>query len=337
MPRERCNLHELDTNRISCELVRHLRGHRAQQALSRRLGFGSNVVHTWETGRRAPEVSQFLRLAQLCGVAVGRELAGFFNEAALAQQGARFTTPRGVTRLVELLVGATVKSHVAARVGIDRTTLTRWLAGKTVPRLPELLRLVDVTTQRLLPFVQLFADPRELPSTRAAYEDLAAQQRLAYELPWSHAFLRALEVAQYAALPHHRPGFLAEHLGLELADEERYLEALSLAGQIRWSGSHWVLQRVLTVDTRTDPQRDRGLKAHWARVALARLEGSGAPDEALFSYNLFAVSEESFQRIRQLHLDYYVAVRALVDESPRADRVVLMNAQLVPLEGRRRP
>ena len=33
MPRPRCNLHELDANRISCELVRHLRGHRAQQAL----------------------------------------------------------------------------------------------------------------------------------------------------------------------------------------------------------------------------------------------------------------------------------------------------------------
>jgi hypothetical protein len=93
---------------------------------------------------------------------------------------------------------------------------------------------------------------------------------------------------------------------------------------------------VLTVDTRTDPQRDRGLETHWARVALGRLEDSSAPDEVLFSYDLFAVSEESFQRIRQPHLDYYVAVHPLVDESPRADRVVLMNAQLVPLERRRR-
>jgi transcriptional regulator with XRE-family HTH domain len=324
----------MDANAISRELIRHLRGKRAQQALSRKLGFGSNVVHTWETGRRAPEVAQFLRLARLCGVAIGPALASFFKDPPLDLTSARLTTPRGAQRLVEVLVGATVKAHVAARIGIDRTTLTRWLAGKTSPRLPELLRLVDVSTQRLLPFVELFADPRQLPSTRAAYEDLAAQRRLAYELPWSHAFLRALELAQYSALPHHQPGFLAERLGLELADEERYLDALSLAGQIRWTGTHWVLQRVLTVDTRTDPARDRNLKAHWARVALDRLEHARAPEDALFSYNLFAVSEQSFQRIRQLHLDYYLAVRALVDESPHAHRVVLMNAQLIPLDHR---
>jgi transcriptional regulator with XRE-family HTH domain len=334
MPRGRCNLHEVDANGISRELIRHLRGKRAQQALSRKLGFGSNVVHTWETGRRAPEVGQFLRLARLCGVAIGPALSSFFKDPPLELQGTRLTTPRGAQRLVALLVGSTVKAHVAARVGIDRTTLTRWLAGKTSPRLPELLRLVDVTTQRLLPFVELFADPRALPSTRAAYEDLAAQRRLAYELPWSHALLRALELTQYAKLPHHQPGFLAERLGLQLADEERYLEALALAGQIRWTGSHWVLQRVLTVDTRTDPIRDRNLKAHWARVALERLEQARAPDETLFSYNLFAVSEQSFQRIRQLHLDYYLAVRALVDESPHADRVVLLNTQLMPLDAR---
>jgi len=322
----------LDADRISRELVRHLRGKRAQQALGRKLGFGSNVVHTWESGRRAPEVTQFFRLAELCGVAVSPAIAGFFKDPPPELRRARLASPRGVQHLVTALVGSTVRAHVAERIGIDRTTLARWLAGKTGPRLPELLRLVEVTTQRLLPFVELFADPRALESTRAAYEDLAAQQRLAYDLPWSHALLRALELAEYAALAQHRPGFLAARLGITRGEEELYLEALAAAGQIRWTGTHWVLQRVLTVDTRTDAARDRALKAHWARTALERLEHASAREEALFSYNLFAVSEESFQRIRQLHLDYYDAVRALVDESTDADRVVLMNAQLVPLE-----
>jgi transcriptional regulator with XRE-family HTH domain len=324
----------LDSDRISQELVRHLRGRRAQQALGKRLGFGSNVVHTWETGRRAPEAAQFFKLAQLCGVAVGPAVAGFFKNPPPELLRARLASPRGVQHLVTALVGGAVRAHLAERVGIDRTTLARWLAGKTGPRLPELLRLVDVTTQRLLPFVELFADPRALPSTRAVYEDLAAQQRLAYELPWSHALLRALELKQYAALPRHRPGFLAERLGLDAAEEERYLGALAAAGQIRWNGTHYELQRVLTVDTRTDAARDRGLKAHWAEVARTRFVREAAPEQALFSYNLFAVSEQTFQRIRQLHLDYYEAVRALVDESTDPERVVLMNAQLVPLDTR---
>ena len=123
VPRWRCNLHELDTNRISRELVRHLRGRRAQQALGKRLGFGSNVVHTWETGRRAPEVSQFLRLAQLCGVTVGPALAGFLKDPPLELQGVRFTTPRGVQRLVELLVGGAVKSHASRGVAALRSLM----------------------------------------------------------------------------------------------------------------------------------------------------------------------------------------------------------------------
>lgn len=326
---------DLDADRISRELVRQLRGRRAQQLLGKRLGFGSNVVHTWESGRRAPEAAQFFRLAQLCGVAVGPAVASFFKDAPAELRRARLGSPRGVQRLVAALIGSGVRAHIAERIGVDRTTLTRWLAGKTGPRLPELLRLVDVTTQRLLPFIELFADPRALPSTRAAYEDLAAQERLAYELPWSHALLRALELQQYAALPRHRPGFLSERLGISSDDEERYLSALAAAGQIRWNGTHFEVQRVLTVDTRRDAARNRRLKAHWAEVAQRRLVKGTAPEEALFSYNLFAVSERTFQRIRQLHLDYYDAVRALVDESTEPERVVLMNAQLVPLDAPR--
>ena len=35
------------------------------------------------------------------------------------------------------------------------------------------------------------------------------------------------------------------------------------------------------------------------------------------------------------HLDYYDRVRAIVDESTTADRVVLMNLQLIPLHKER--
>jgi hypothetical protein len=93
-----------------------------------------------------------------------------------------------------------------------------------------------------------------------------------------------------------------------------------------------MVQRVPMVDTRQDPEHNRRLKAHWARTALDRLEGGSASPDALFSFNLFAVSEAAFRRIHELHLDYYDRVRAIVDESARADRVVLLNLQLMPLE-----
>ncbi len=317
---------------ISQELVRHLRAGQSQAALSKALGFTTNVVYTWESGRRFPELSVFLRAAETAGVPVKERVLDFLQDAPPDVARLRVASPRATQRLTQVLVGQAPKREVAEQVGVDRTTLARWLSGKTEPRLPEFLSLVDVTTQRLLQFVGLFADPASLRSTRAAYQDLLAQQKLAYDLPWSHAILRALELEPYRALPRHEPGLLGRQIGIDLQREEQLLSELDSAGQIRWDGSHWIVHRVLTVDTRQDPERNRRLKAHWARTALARLESGRSPPDALFSFNLFAISEEAFQRIHELHLDYYDRVRAIVGESSSADRVVLLNLQLVPLE-----
>jgi transcriptional regulator with XRE-family HTH domain len=322
---------EFSTDQVSRDLVRHLRGGRSQPAFSKLVGFGSNVVYTWESGRRSPETSSFFRAARVAKVPVHERIVEFIPEASSVVEPGRIATPRAVQHIVRLLVGRAPKRELARRIGVDRTTLARWLAGNAEPRLPEFLRLVDVTTQRLLQFIGLFASPADLPSTQAAYRDLQAQQKLAFDLPWSHAVLRALELSSYDALDRHVPGCLGRHIGIDADEEQRYLDELAAAGQIRWEGSHWSLHRVLTVDTRVDPEQNRRLKAHWARIGLERLESGSAPGEALFSFNLFAISERSFQKIRELHLDYYDRVRAIVDESTTADRVVLMNLQLLPM------
>ena len=111
--------------------------------------------------------------------------------------------------------------RLLARVGATRLTITRWLRGESEPRLPQLLRFVRATTQRLLDFVAVFADPGSLASTRAAWHDLQAQLRVAYDLPWSHAVLRALELSDYRHLPRHEPGFVARRLGISLEDRDR--------------------------------------------------------------------------------------------------------------------
>jgi hypothetical protein len=234
--------------------------------------------------------------------------------------------------LVQQLVGNTPKSRLAEQVGVDRTTLGRWCGGKTEPRLPEFLALVQVTTQRLLQFAAIFADVSELPSTREWHEHFARQQRLAYELPLSHAVLRALELSGYRQLPEHSSTYLAEALGLDEAQVERYLRELEAAGQAVRRGTHYEVAEILTIDTREDPTKNRELKTYWAKQAIERFAGEKTDEATLFSFNLFAISEERFQQIRQLHLAYYDQVRTIIEQSDTADRVVLMNLQLVPLK-----
>ncbi|HKO49033.1 MAG TPA: hypothetical protein VJV79_14980 [Polyangiaceae bacterium] len=191
---------------------------------------------------------------------------------------------RHTGELLALLVPGMPTSELSRCLGVDRGTVARWLTGRTEPRLPVWLRLVDRVAHRLVEFIELFCDPAQLPALAGLYRDLQAQERLAYDSPSSHLVMRALELDAYKASSQHRPGFIAAATGLTLAEEERYLAALKQAGQVRRNraGSYRVA-RVLTLDTRRNPQRNRALKRHFARAALDRLDALPEHANSLFS------------------------------------------------------
>jgi transcriptional regulator with XRE-family HTH domain len=319
----------MDCAAASKELILALRGQRSQVGLSRRLGYTSNVLYTWEHGRRAPVASAFFRLAARVGVDVNDGLRHFLADRGSVLPDVR--RPAGVSELVRALMTDWPIVELAESVGADRTTVGRWVNGATEPKLPELLRIVETTTQRLLDFLALFVDPESMPSARAPYRDLQVQRRLAYDMPWSHGVLRALELEQYRALPRHQPGLIAAELGISLDEEQRCLQELARAGQIRMRRGRWVLGRVLTVDTRPSEADNRRLKLHFADTAAARLRDGSAAQSALFSFNLFAINAADFEKIRRLHVEYYQRIRELIAASSKPDRVVLMNLQLCPL------
>lgn len=64
---------------IARELVRAVRGHRSQIAFSRLIGYASNVVASWESGRRFPTAAEFFRAAERAGLAVRGALARFYR------------------------------------------------------------------------------------------------------------------------------------------------------------------------------------------------------------------------------------------------------------------
>lgn len=230
------------------------------------------------------------------------------------------------------VTGGASASEVARTIKSDRTTVSRWLHGTTEPRVPELLELVDRMTHRLPELVGLFVPIERLASLRTLAHDLAAQLRIAYDVPWTHAVLRALELQEYRNAVSHPPGMIARVIGVSLTEEGRLLEELRVARLIHRRGGKWRPARVLTVDTRARPEGDRQLKLHWAKVGVERLQAGPIRSDTFFSFNLVAVSHADFERIRELHLDYYERVRRIVAESNVADRVVLLNQQLIPLD-----
>ena len=88
------------------------------------------------------------------------------------------------------------------------------------------------------------------------------------------------------------------------------------------------------VQTSASGEVGRHLKRHWSEVAADRITGA-YPGQ--FSYNVFTVSRDDFERIRQLHLAYFHAMRQIVSESSPNEVVGVVNVQLFALDDKPEP
>jgi transcriptional regulator with XRE-family HTH domain/protein gp37 len=324
----------LDYALAARQLLRAIRGKRSQIAFARRLGFRGNPIADWEAGRRAPTARRVLRACRSSGIDVPAALRRFHPvEPPSIDDAASFAAWLDGVR------GKTSITDLAKQSGCSRHQLSRWLSGRAEPRLHEWLRALDAMTGRVSDLVAELVPIESVPSMQRAHVRREAARQLAYDEPWTEAILRVIEASAYRALPAHRPGFIAECLGTELATETRCLHKLLRAGLIRRVGARYRTFGALTVDTRSVA----ALKAHWTRTALARVTEPG-PDD-LFSYNVFSASIDDMNRIKDLLRATYRQIRAIVSSTPADERVALLNLQLLhwprsigevgPAEGKR--
>ena len=232
-----------------------------------------------------------------------------------------------MARWLTELRGGTPQAEIARRTGRSRYAVGRWLSGAARPRVPDFLRLVDALTGRAPELVAALVDIEAVPAMTARYRALTSARRLAFDAPWSAVILSAVETAAYRALPQHRPGWIARRLGIPVDEERRCVEALIEAGILAWSGERLETAGALAVDTRAGQAERNALKAHWVEVARGRLESPEPGD--LFFYNLFSVSAEDLDRIRDLQRAYFRQLRAIVAGSEPCEAVALVNLQLV--------
>jgi transcriptional regulator with XRE-family HTH domain len=321
-------MEDMDYEKLAIELVRELRGRRSQSAFSRRLGYRSNAVHAWEAGRAFPTAAAVFRALKRVGHDVNAALAGFYRVPAESTQEPDLMTREGVAHLLNDLRGRTSVVDLAHAARRSRFAVARWLKGSAEPRLPDFLRLVECASLRLLDFLACFFNPAKLPSVASAWHSLESARRAAYELPWSHAVLRVIELEAYRSLKRHRPGFIADWLRIPREEEERCVALLLETGQIKKERGRLIPGAALTVDTRRDPERSRRVKAWWADVARERLLRGV---EGTFSYNLFSVSRADLERIQELHRGYFRELRRIVADSEPSECIALATVHLLEL------
>ena len=308
----------LDYSLAARQLLRAIRGKRSQIAFARKLGYRANPIADWEAARRTPTARRALQACRSVGIDVRAALTRFH-----AAEPPDIDDAQSLAAWLEVVRGKTSVTELAKHSGCSRHQLSRWLSGNAEPRLHEWLRALDAMTGRVSDLVAALVPIERVPSLHRVYTRREAARQLAYDEPWTEAILRVLEASEYGALPAHRPGFIAQCLGIELATETRCLQKLLRADVIRRSGARYRTFGSLTVDTRSVA----ALKAHWARTALERIADPGADD--FFAYNVFSASSQDMDRIRELLRATYRQIRAIVSSTAADERVALFNLQLM--------
>jgi transcriptional regulator with XRE-family HTH domain len=321
---------ETDYSKLSREFVRALRGRRSQAALSKRLGYRTNAVYAWESGRNLPTAADALRLAARCGIDVRAALSDFYRRTPAWFAAIEPVSAEGVAALLDDLRGRTSVVELSRAAKRSRFAVARWLSGTAEPKLPEFLLLLDKSSLRLLEFVAAFTDPSRLPSVAEAWQQHEAARRAAYDVPWTQAVLRALELSEYTELERHQQGWIARRIGISPQEEQRCIDLLTQTGQVYADEQgRLCLREVMALDTRRNPAAEIDIKRWWTELALSRL-GGGA--NGIFSYNVFAVSHADLLRIQDLYRAYFRQVRSIIAESQPSERVVLATLQLLPLD-----
>lgn len=311
---------ELNYEQISVELLKALRGRRSQVGFSRRLKYSSNVAYTWESKRRWPTASIAMWAATRVGIDLQAQVRAFHPNTLDAPERFDLTTSQGVANFLNDLRGATPIKEVATRVGRDRFAVSRWLKGKSEPRLPEFLRMIDGTSLRLIDFLTNLVEPIKLPSIYRDWQKLQRGRSLFFDQPWTQVVLLCLELSDYRSLPAHDDDWVAHRTGLPVETVRSCIEALADTDQIAWRRQRWSQSEIRAITMQRTPEDVRRAKRWWAEIAIERFQDH-AP--GMFSHNLFTVNEADFERLQELHRSYYRAVRSLVAGSTPGERIVL--------------
>lgn len=311
---------------LSAELLQVVRGRHNQILLSRRLGYDSNIVYRWETKKCWPTAAMFLQLSKRVGIDVAASYRKFYGRQPDWLEGDPCSEQTVMAFLKDLQGTVPIKA-LARAVGQNRFTVSRWLNGTAQPRLPDFLRVLEATSRRTLDFVSTFTDPQNLPCVSKTWRKLQRAKQVAYDSPWSHAVLHALELEELSR-PKVGLGILANRLGISEAEVTAALHALQEAGQVRRHRGSWRITRQQTVNTAQDPERALQLKAFWFQVATDRVRAH-AP--GFFGYSLFAISEKDLRRLREVQLEYIRQMQAIIADSAPGERVGLYSVQLLDL------
>lgn len=272
-----------------------------------------------------PPLSAALLLCRKCGVDVDAAMSRFWPPLVSAGRDLNATD---LTRWLDAQRGQEPYAAVARRSNLSRYQTTRILRGDTEPRLHQFFSLVETINGRLSDLLAEFVNINQLEHLRDRHRRTTLSRRLAFEEPWTSAFLSALECVANESRAEAEQR-LKEAFGLSILEVREHLQQLIRAGLVARRKGGYVLEAPLVIDTGTQSEQARRLVRHWADLGAKRSLSPSPTD--VFSYNVFSVSRADLTEIARMQREHFQRVRAIIAKSP-PETVAVMNLQLIEFD-----
>lgn len=210
-------------------LVERRGRHCSQRELSDRLGYQSNIVYQWETGRRVPSVESLLRFVRAVGDdASGREARRMLRESALERWVERAMAPFDDDILANALSCST---HVVARMR----------SGATLPNAVEFLILLELSRRQSLDLLARLGEIHKLPSVAEEYWRRIRVRAVLKNVPHSLEILGTLQTTAFQASSDPPTQWIAARHQVTVAESAFILEQLEMTGLIERRGDETLI------------------------------------------------------------------------------------------------
>lgn len=137
---------EVDWLLASQDLIDAVIGMRPVATLARKGGLRRGTLANWDAGRRHPTAAQWLELCQARGIDVAQAFRRFWPRADVGDEVWAESMALALQRWLALLKGRMSIRELADRGGFTRKTVASWLSGRSSPRLPHFLVVVQLVT-----------------------------------------------------------------------------------------------------------------------------------------------------------------------------------------------
>lgn len=324
------SLDKLNYQQAAIQLIRLIRGSISQRDLSQKLGYTFNQVGKWEAGLTQIKWSQFVTLCQILEIPFEQNFKYiFYNNHK----------PFSISASIQSILDFTNMSSKPDSKA--RTTYKKWLDGKTVPDLAEIIQLLSVHPPSLFSWLSSLVDCRNISVFARPYEFYLKNVEIVMHYPLATYVNAALKVKAYQDLSEHNDAVLAEHATCTVSELKKILQILVGTGLVHFDGKKYHAGIFNFKFAGIRNEKLRSLTKYTTQLTAERysttpLQSAGEAPNVIRQYNpsqssvrVAAMSSEAAQKVVELVLKFHHQVEEVLKQDVGAKdnvQVILLHS-----------